>query len=95
MNDLVAECARKKVEKLAAAPGFERHLFVWIRSSASDAELAIATLPPPASTPALPAGIDVVWVATAGVAGRLYGKLWRLQPPGAWEDISTDAVGAS
>ena len=95
MNDLVAECAQKKVNKLTAAAGAERHLFVWIRNSASDAELAIATLPPPVATPALPAGIDVVWVATAGVVDRPYGKLLRLRPPGAWERISADAAGAS
>jgi hypothetical protein len=93
MNALVAECAQKKVNKLAAATGAERHLFVWIRNSASDAELAIATLPPPAITPVLPAEIDVVWVATAGGVDRPYGKLLRLRPPGAWERISTDATG--
>jgi hypothetical protein len=93
MNDLVAECAQKKVNKLAAAAGAERHLFVWIRSSASDAELAIATLPPPVAAPTLPTEIDVVWVATAGVADQPYGKLLRLQPPGEWEDIPTDATG--
>lgn len=93
MNELVAECARKKVKKLAAAPGPERHLFVWIRASAGDAELAIATLPPPASTPALPAGIDVVWVATGSVGGKHHGKLLRLRTPGAWEEISTEATG--
>ena len=93
MNDLVAECARKKVDKLAAAAGHECHLFVWIRSSASDAELAIATLPPPASTPALPDGIDVVWVATTGAVDQPYSKLLRLRPPGAWEDTSSAATG--
>ena len=86
MNDLVAECAQKKVNKLAAAPGPERHLFVWIRSSASDAELAIATQPPPAAAPTLPTEIDVVWVAT-GMPGEPFARLLRLQPPGGWETI--------
>jgi hypothetical protein len=94
MNDLVAERARKKVDKLTAAAGHERHLFVWIRSSASDAELAIATLPPPASTPALADGIGVVWVATSGGPDALYARLLRLRPRGRWETISTSRPSA-
>ncbi len=86
MNDLVAGCARRKAEKLAAADGCERHLFVWIRGSASDAALAIETLPPPPDTPEIPDGIDVVWVAT-GVPGQPPRALLRLQPPGGWETI--------
>jgi len=86
MNDLVAKRAREKVEKLRAAPGDERHLFVWIRSS--DAELALATLPPPPSTPVLPDGIDVVWVANAGGnPDAPFDRLLCLRPPGGWETI--------
>jgi hypothetical protein len=77
-----------RVEKLAAADGHERHLFVWIRDSYAGAELAMATLPPPASTPLLPEGLDVVWVATkGGDPDALYEHLWRLQPTGGWEAI--------
>jgi hypothetical protein len=94
MNDLVSECARKKIDKLMAATGDERHLFVWIRSSASDAELAIATLPPPASPPGLPDGIDAVWVATSGGPDALYARLLRLRPPGAWETIGAPSPSA-
>ncbi len=89
LNELVAECARAKAEKLAAATGDERHLFVWMRSSVADAELAMATLPPPESTPTLPEGIDVVWVATGPEhPDALCGRLWRLEPPGRWEQIA-------
>jgi hypothetical protein len=86
LNDLVAKCAAKKAEKLVAADGDERHLFVWIRNSASDAELAIATLPPPSSAPTIPDGHDVVWVATGPMRPELlFERLWRLQVPGRWE----------
>jgi hypothetical protein len=90
MNDLVVERARKKVEKLIAAGCDERHLFVWLSGSASDAQLAMTTLPPPDSVPEIPEGIDVVWLAV-GVPGRPVSWLWRLQPPGGWEQI--DGVG--
>ncbi|HEY4896450.1 MAG TPA: hypothetical protein VII01_10205 [Solirubrobacteraceae bacterium] len=89
MNDLVAESAQKKVKKLLEAPGDEKHLFVWIRSSAAGAELAIATLPAPEDTPPLPGGIDVVWVGTgAARTGARFERLLRLCPPGAWETIA-------
>lgn len=89
LNELVAECAHAKVEKLAAATGDERHLFVWMRSSVADAELAMATLPPPENVPVLPDDIDVVWVATGPESpDALRGRLWRLEPPGRWEQIS-------
>jgi hypothetical protein len=88
LNDLVAKCAAAKAEKLAAAAGHERHLFIWMRPSVADAELAMATLPPPESTPVLPDGIDVVWVATGPTTTEaLFGLLWRLEPPGGWETI--------
>lgn len=86
MNDLVAECARKKVEKLIAAGGDERHLFVWLRSSASDAQLAMTTLPPPDSVPEIPEGVDVVWLAV-GIPGQPVPWLWRMRPPGWWEQV--------
>jgi hypothetical protein len=81
MNRLVAECARKKVVKLAAAAGDERHLFVWLRGSDSDAQLAMTTLPPPDPVPEIPDGIDVVWLAVGGAPGQSPAWLWRLRPP--------------
>ena len=87
MNDLVAERASKKVEKLIAAGGDERHLFVWLRGSATDAQLAMTTLPPPNSVPEIPDGIDVVWLAVGGGQGQPFSWLWRLRPPGPWEPI--------
>ena len=91
VNDLVAACAKRKAKKLAAADGHERHLFVWIHSSYADAELAMATLPPPASTPSVPEAIDVVWAATSGAAVELFEWLWHIQPPGGWEAIRPTA----
>jgi hypothetical protein len=88
LNRLVTECAEAKAEKLAAAKGDERHLFVWMLPSMADAELAIATLPPPQDTPDLPDGIDAVWVATGPThPNELYAKLWRIVPHEPWEDV--------
>jgi hypothetical protein len=89
LNALVEKCAHSKVHKLRAAAGDERHLLVWMRGSVSDAELAMAALPPPPTAADLPDGIDVVWVATFGAGGRPFERLWRLQPPGGWENIGT------
>jgi hypothetical protein len=87
LNELVAECARKKAPKLIAAEGDARHLFVWLRGSAADAQLAVTTLPPPESTPEIPEGIDVVWLAP-GIPGQPFSRLLRLEPSGGWETIS-------
>jgi hypothetical protein len=89
LNDLVAGCAEAKAKKLAVASGDERHLFVWMRPSVADAELAMATLPPPERTPTLPDEIDVVWVATAPTSTEArFGLLWRVEPSGGWEDLA-------
>jgi len=83
LNELVAERAENKVNKLRAASADERHLFMWIDSSHEDAELAFATLPPP-PPPNIPFGIDVVWLV-GPTGGPDSVRIWRLQPPGAWE----------
>lgn len=92
VNKLVAERAKAKVKKLLAASADERHLFVWIDSSHADAELAMFSLPPPASAPSLPDGIDAVWAATIGkVPGALFERLWCVRRPGTWEAIAAKA----
>ena len=85
LNRAVEACADKKAAKLRAAEGNEKHLFVWL--SASGVELALATLPMPDSQPTLPEGIDVVWVATRSPSDAPAGRLWRVRPPGRWEEI--------
>jgi hypothetical protein len=89
VNALVEERAGAKAEKLLASGADERHLVVWIDSSYSDAELGMATMPPPDTSPSLPVGIDVVWAATDGMTNDLFERLWRLKPPGGWEAITT------
>ena len=88
LNELVVERADVKCEKLAAAQASERHLFIWLTDSYPDAELAFATLPPPAP-PSIPADIDVVWLA--GFVGPI--RLWRLRPPGGWEIVDDGRAG--
>jgi hypothetical protein len=89
VNALVEERAGAKVKKLVASGADERHLFVWIDSSHSEAELGMATMPPPATTPSVPAGIDVVWAATSGITDKLFERLWRLElPEGQWDRLS-------
>jgi hypothetical protein len=89
VNQLVVERAEPKREKLAKATAVARHLFVWMDGTQPEAELAMATLSPPASAPAIPPGIDVVWVATPPLDQPE--RVWRagadgwevLIPPGA------------
>jgi hypothetical protein len=91
-SDFVALCghledqAQAKVSKLIAAKADQAHLFIWVLGSASDAELALSTLPPPSVPPQLPAGIDVLWLASR--ARVPHGRLWRLRPPDGWEDLT-------
>lgn len=56
VNQLAVIEAGANSAKLAAADADERHLFVWLRLTHPDAELAVHTGPPPSSPPALPLG---------------------------------------
>jgi hypothetical protein len=87
VNRLAAEHAAKDVKKLLVAHADERHLFIWMDEE--DAKLAMDTGPPPSTTPVLPDGIDVVWIATTS------GHLWRLHPPGSWEELPCPRVEVS
>ncbi len=90
LNAMVTERANAKAEKLATATADERHLFVWVRPSVPGHELTMGTLPPPEETPKLPEAVDVAWVATAPlVLDSPQGRLWRVRPPGRWEEIDT------
>jgi hypothetical protein len=78
--------ASDNVKKLGAADADERHLFVWITGSQPKAELAMHTGPPPASPPALPPGLDVVWAQNES------GHLWRVRRGGNWELVQPPRV---
>lgn len=85
---LLEACAQENAAKLIAAGGEERHLFGWMRASASDAELAFSTLPPPDVPPTLPDGVDVLLLAIpATTLGAAFARLWRVRPPGSWENL--------
>lgn len=83
VNQLIVERAAPKRNKLARAAAAERHLFVWLDGTQPDAELAVATLAPPSTAPAVPSEIDVVWLATPPLSYPE--RLWRVRPPGPWE----------
>lgn len=88
MNQLVTREAIANVEKLNAADGDERHLFIWLNPSEMAAEMAFSLTPPPDETPQLPAGIDVVWLAGRGTPGHGaigLSRLLRLAKGRSWE----------
>ena len=86
LNDLVVDCAKKKVEKLRATDATERHLFIWMDSTYPSAELAFATLPPPPA-PSIPKDVDVVWlVEPTGWPNHV--RIWRLRQLGEWEVVN-------
>ena len=96
VNELVEAAAEANRDKLAAATGDEKHLFVWLNPSYADAELAVATQPVPSTPPAIPSEVDVIWLATQG--GRGYGgvqleKLWRVRPQAGWEQLDPSSYG--
>jgi hypothetical protein len=82
VNQLIAERAEPKREKLGVAKASESHLFVWLDGTQPEAELAMATLPPP-PPPTIPPEIDVVWLATPPLAAPQ--RLWRARRSGTWE----------
>jgi len=87
INRLVAERAEPKREKLARATAdsaSECHLFVWLDGTQPGAELAVATMPPPAA-PEIPSEVDVVWLATPPLATPE--KLWRARRSAGWEVV--------
>jgi hypothetical protein len=89
LNGIVESCAAKKVKKLRAADGDEKHLLIWLRAEAHETvELATATLADPDAPPTLQEGIDVVWVAMGppDPAAPTLGVL-RVRPPTGWEQI--------
>jgi hypothetical protein len=88
VNRLVEEAAASNANKLRAATGDAKHLFIWLDPSHSDAELAVFTGALPDRPAMLPVGVDVVWLATRGpVALGQVGvqRLWRVAPPQPWE----------
>jgi hypothetical protein len=96
VNALVEAAAESNRQKLAAVAADERHLFVWLNPSRADAELAVATLPPPSAPPAIPPEVHVVWLSTHGARG--FGdvqleRLWRVRPPNGWEQLDPSIYG--
>jgi|GEM_PF-2010193 hypothetical protein len=90
VNRLVTALAESNSAKLVGSEADERHLFVWVHPSTSNAELAVFQGQLPASPPGLPLGIDVAWVATQGFLGvGTIGlqRLLRVRPPQAWEQL--------
>lgn len=85
LHQLVLERVEAKHPKLLRADADERHLFVWIDGTYPDAELAVATLPPPSPAPDLPAGLDAVWLATPPFGDPE--RVWVLTPSTGWHAI--------
>jgi hypothetical protein len=90
VNELVTAAAQANLKKLLASDADERHLFVWIHPSAVEAEFAVFQGQPPSSAPALPTGIDVVWIAAHGFVdlGKVgVTQFWRVKPGANWERL--------
>jgi hypothetical protein len=89
LNGIVEARAQEKADKLRAADGTEKHVFVWLRAAAHDeVDLALATHPLPSEPPTLPEGIDVAWVGIGPAdpsAPTL--ALWCIRPPRSWEQV--------
>jgi hypothetical protein len=94
VNEGVEREAANNLTKLLAAPGEERHLFLWADATDSGANVALATFARP-DPPELPEGIDSVWVGLWQRNVNLQSNaftLWRVTPPGPWEILPVPAV---
>jgi hypothetical protein len=94
VNQGVWAAARSNLAKLLATQAEERHLFVWADSTDPGALVAMASFARPAA-PRLPDGIDTVWLGLwqRNVNLQSYAStLWRVTPPGAWENLHVPLV---
>jgi hypothetical protein len=94
VNEAVVREAANNLDKLLAAPGDERHLFVWADTTDPGANVAMATFARP-DPPLLPDGINTVWVGLWQRNVNLQSNastLWRVTPPGPWEILAVPAV---
>jgi hypothetical protein len=84
-HQVLLERVAAKAPKLLRAKADERHVFVWLDGTYPDAELAVATLPPPSPCPELPTGIDAVWLSTSPFGNPE--RVWVLTPSVGWRAI--------
>jgi hypothetical protein len=94
VNEAVEREAANNLEKLLAAPGEERHLFIWADATDPGAHVAMVSYARP-GPPLLPNGIDVVWVSLWQRNVNLQSNastLWRVTPRGAWEILEVPGV---
>ena len=94
LNAGVERAIEDNLTKLRAAPGDERHLFVWVDSTDPGASVAMWSYVRPAA-PRLPAGVDSVWVGLwqGGINPQSNAfTLWRALPCGPWEVLDLPAV---
>jgi hypothetical protein len=82
LHQVLLERVHAKAPKLLRADADERYVFVWLDGTYPDAELAVATLPPPSPAPELPAGIDAVWLSTPPFDNPE--RVWVLAPSTGW-----------
>lgn len=85
LHQLLVERAKAKCPKLLRADADERHLFVWHDGTYPDAELAVATLPPPTPAPELLSGIDAIWLSTPPFGNPE--RVWILTASAGWRVI--------
>lgn len=81
------------ITKLRAANADQRHLFIWVHSTAHEVELALHQNHPPGPLQ-MPEGLDTVWLARPGFHGYdapLY-RLWRAERGRGWEILVTGSL---
>lgn len=94
--------AKANAEKLAAAEGQERHLFVWVDAPRRfDVEFSISSQPASdgARAPSLPSGTTDLWVAADALFGHaMRGRedreadivVWRSRQGQGWQHVNVD-----
>ncbi len=94
VNEAVEREAANNLEKLLAAPGDERHLFIWADSTDPGAHVAMVSFARP-GPPLLPDGIDAVWVGLWQRGVNLQSNastLWHVTPGAPWEILPVPTV---
>lgn len=88
-NQRAEWAACKKVHTLGHVEADERHVFIWVPSTDPDLQAGLLLGPTPSDGPALPDGVDTVWMAPWLPGPTIpTSVVWRAKRSSGWEKVA-------